>query len=214
MELIDLGAGDRSTIRQRAPETPHIVHKTLGQMTMASKSRRWAYLLFRIVRELRPDNVLEMGACVGISAAYEAAALELNDRGRLITLEGAEPLAERSAHTLSELNLEHRAEVRLGRFSDTLDVAIADLKHVDFAFIDGNHVEDATVEYMEAVTRAAAKETVIVFDDINWSEGMRRAWARIVGDERFALTLDLCSVGIAVVSSSATKRTAAYVPYY
>ena len=82
-----------------------------------------------ILGKPRPDNVLEMRRR-GSSAAYEAAALELTT-AVAITLEGAEPLAERSAHTLSELNLEHRAEVRLGPFSDTLDVAIADLEHVD-----------------------------------------------------------------------------------
>lgn len=214
LELADLGAGAGARFDDGNSEQPKIVRKTLGEMTLSSKPRRWAYLLFRILREFKPDTVLEMGACVGISASYQAAALQVNGTGRIVTLEGAKPLAERSARTLAELDLDDRAEVRLGRFSDTLGDAISDLKPVGFAFIDGNHVEGATIDYMEVVTAAAADEAVLVFDDINWSAGMRSAWKRIAADERFALTLDLRSVGIAVVSKSATRRVSSSVRYY
>lgn len=214
LELADLGAGAGARFDDGNSEQPKIVRKTLGEMTLSSKPRRWAYLLFRILREFKPDTVLEMGACVGISASYQAAALEVNGTGRIVTLEGAKPLAEHSARTLAELDLDDRAEVRLGRFSDTLGDAISDLKPVGFAFIDGNHVEGATIDYMEVVTAAAADEAVLVFDDINWSDGMRSAWKRIAADERFALTLDLRSVGIAVVSKSATRLVSSSVPYY
>ncbi len=214
LEIEDFGAGGGPRFDNGGAALPQVARKTLGQMTLSSKPPRWAYLLFRLVRELKPGNALEMGSCVGISASYQAAALELNGRGRLITLEGAGQLAACSAHTLADLDLDHRTEVRQGRFSDTLRSAIADLEPIEFAFVDGNHLEDATIEYMQAVTSAAADESVLVFDDINWSDGMRRAWSRIVGDDRFALTLDLRSVGIAVVSKSATTRTTASIPYY
>jgi hypothetical protein len=45
-----------------------------------------------------------------------------------------------------------------------------------------------------------AGEAVFVFDDVNWSDGMRNAWSTIVDDPRIALTVDLRSVGIAVAS--------------
>jgi hypothetical protein len=126
-EIIDFGAGTAHQFDTGAALTKNTVTKTLGAMTTSSKPPRWAYLLFRLVRELRPQSVLEMGACVGISASYEAAALELNGAGRLLTLEGAEVLADRSAQTLGELNLGHRAEVRLGQFADTIEPASAAL---------------------------------------------------------------------------------------
>jgi predicted O-methyltransferase YrrM len=214
LEIEDFGAGAGHRFDTGEAQTRNVVTKTLGAMTGSSKPPRWAYLLFRLVRELQPRSVVEMGACVGISASYEAAALELNGSGRLVTLEGADVLADRSAHTLSELNLDHRAVVRLGQFSDTLASVIAELSPVGFAFIDGHHVESATLDYMEQMLPSMAAEAVFVFDDVNWSDGMRNAWAKIVADPRFALTVDLGSVGIAVVSESATGRQSLVVPYY
>ena len=213
LEIEDFGAGGKYRFDTGEEHTRNVVHKTLGRMTDSSLVPRCAYLLFRLVRELQPQGVIEMGACVGISACYEAAALELNGSGRLLTLEGSEVLAERSSHTIADLDLAHRARVRIGHFADTLTAAIAELEPVGFAFIDGNHVEKATVDYMNELVPHAADEAVLVFDDINWSPGMRRAWASIVADPRFAMTVDMGTMGLAVVSASATGRTDLTVPY-
>ena len=43
-------------------------------------------VIYRHVREARPDLVLELGSGYGVSAAYIAAALEENGRGRLVTV--------------------------------------------------------------------------------------------------------------------------------
>jgi predicted O-methyltransferase YrrM len=214
LEILDLGAGKASEADAGPPRAVTTISRTLGTMTNSSKPPQWAYLLFRLIRELRPTSCLEMGACVGISAAYQSAALELNGSGRLVTLEGADILAERSARTLDELGLDHRATVRLGRFSDTLPSVLGELRPVDWAFVDGDHQEQATVGYMNEILSAVGPEAVLVFDDINWSAGMRKAWKRIVADGRFALTVDLRSVGLAVVSKSATGRRDLAIAYY
>lgn len=214
LRIADFGAGTAHQFDSGEAETTHYVQRTLGQMTTSSKPPRWAYLLFRMVRTLQPDSCLEMGACVGISASYIASALELNGRGRVLSLEGADVLAERSRRTLEDLDLSERAEVRIGRFSDTIEAAINELRPIGFAFIDGHHIESATLDYMNALAPAMADEAVMVFDDINWSEGMASAWRQICQDERFALTLDLRSVGIAVMSRSATSRSSAGLPYF
>jgi predicted O-methyltransferase YrrM len=215
LQIEDFGAGSAVEADSGVVRTEKVSTRTLGTMTRSSKPPRWAYLLFRLIREVGPVRCVEMGACVGISAAYQAAALELNGRdGRLLSLEGADVLAERSARSLEELGLDGRAEIRLGRFSDTLDAAVTELKPVDWAFIDGDHQEEGTLAYMEQVLAAAGDEAVLVFDDINWSGGMRSAWRRVVADDRFALTVDLRSVGLAVVSKSATGRRDLEISYY
>ena len=151
LTIVDFGAGTKSQFDTDGPDVSHTITKTLGEMTRSSKPPRWAFLLFRIVRELGPEACVELGSCVGISASYEAAALELNGRGRLITLEGADVLAERSQRTIDELGLGDRAAVRLGQFSATLPGTLNDLPPVGYAFIDGHHVEDATIDYMEQI---------------------------------------------------------------
>ena len=203
-------AGRASTVQPVAATTT----RTLGQMTRSSKPPRWAYLLFCLVRELQPERGLEMGACVGISASYQSAAMSLNGRGRLLSLEGAETLAERSRGTLRGLGLAEIAEVRLGAFSETLTSSLDELAPVGWAFIDGHHDGPATLAYTEQILQAAGPEAVLVFDDINWSPGMRTAWQSVVADERFAVTIDLRSVGLAVVSAHPERTRRLVVPYY
>lgn len=214
LEVVDFGAGLGSEFDTGERATRHSSTRTLAQTTKFSKPPRWAYLLFRLVRELRPESAVELGACVGISAAYLASAMELNGVGRVATLEGSDVLARRSERTLEELLLASRAEVREGRFDDTLSATVDDLKPVGLAFIDGHHIESATIDYLNAIVPSAADEAVLVFDDINWSDGMRRAWQTVVDDDRFALTVDLRSVGLAAISKSATSRSHLAVSYY
>ena len=66
-----------------------------------SKHYFWSLLLFKLIREFKPLNSVELGTCLGISGAYQAAAQKLNKSGRLITLEGAKSLA-----SLAEKNLQ------------------------------------------------------------------------------------------------------------
>ena len=176
MTIVDFGAGSKSQFDGEGQAVSHTISRTLGEMTRSSKPPRWAFLLFRLVRELAPDACVELGSCVGISASYQAAALELNGRGHLITLEGADVLAERSQRTIDDLGLSERASVRLGQFSNTLPGTLDSLPPVGYAFIDGHHVEDATIDYMEQILPHLAPEAVLLFDDINWSAGMKRAW--------------------------------------
>jgi len=213
LELADFGAGARRE-GQNTSAQALMTTRTLGKMTESSMPPRWSYLLFRLIRELAPNAALELGACVGISAAYQAAAMDLNENGRLITLEGATALAARSSRTLEELGLADRAEVRLGAFADTLTGVIADLAPLDYAFIDGHHIEQSTLSYAEQILPSLSDEAVLVFDDINWSDGMRRAWQTILKDDRYALTVNLRAVGLAVVSKSATTRSHLSVGYY
>ena len=57
----------------------------------------------------------------GISSAYQAAALELNGRGELTTLEGARAWAEVAEQGLSSLGLAERCRVEVGPIDETLD---------------------------------------------------------------------------------------------
>jgi predicted O-methyltransferase YrrM len=194
-------------------DMPGATTTSISRMAAFSKPPRWAFLLYRLVREAAPVSCLELGTCVGISAAYQGSALDLNGKGRLVSLEGAKALAAQSRWTLDTLDVSS-VEVREGHFSTTLDGAVADLEPIDYAFIDGNHERDATLEYAELLLDKAAPETIHVFDDINWSEGMADAWASIQANPRYAVTFDLRSVGIAVASASATTRRTLSIGYY
>jgi precorrin-6B methylase 2 len=181
--------------------------RTVGELCRsASKSYRWALMLFKLVREFRPLVCLELGTCLGISTAYQAAALELNQGGRITTLEGAPSVVSLAMHNFRNLGLESRVTVIPGRFQDTLQNILNEQKEINFAFIDGHHDEDATLGYFEQISSFLSDEAVVVFDDISWSKGMERAWNAIAQAEHTKVSLDLFSLGICILTKSPEEK--------
>jgi len=132
----------------------------------ARKSYFWSVLLFKLVRKFNPSACIELGTCLGISAAYQASAQKLNRKGKLVTLEGAVSLASLAEKNLQQLGLDN-AHVVSGRFQDKLDTVLNENKPIDYAFIDGQHDEKATISYFEQLTPCLSVESIIDFDDIS-----------------------------------------------
>ena len=162
----------------------------------ASQSPESAARLLRLVRAARPRLGVELGTCVGISAAYQAAGMAIEGGGTLVTLEGYRTLCDVSRANLTALGLAEVVEVRRGRFHKTLPKVVR--ASPDWAFIDGNHTEDGTWAYFETFC-GSAEEVVLVFDDIAWSPGMERAWSRIRSDPRTRWAHAVDRLGICVV---------------
>jgi predicted O-methyltransferase YrrM len=157
----------------------------------------------RLVRELRPQSCLELGTGIGISASYEAAAMDLNGVGRLITLDGSAEWAAVAEEGLSSLRL-GRVEFTVGPIAGTLPDALARAEPVDYAFVDAEHTEEATMGYFESIVPHMSPQGAMVFDDIPWNREMRRAWRRIARDERVCAAFALGRMGVAVISRGAT----------
>lgn len=168
--------------------------RPVSQVCSASKDRMFGLLLYDLIRTVHPRRVLEMGTCVGISSAYMAAALTENgDDGRVVTLEGQAayiPIARRVHATLGLTNV----DIVEGLFDDTLPGVLETA--VDFAFVDGFHQEIPTLAYFDALARQAPPHATLVFDDITWNDGMRRAWAKIRASDLVDLAVDLRSLGV------------------
>lgn len=189
MEFVDYGAGT-SRDNRSAEEMARgfVARQRIGDICrIASKPPRAARLLFGLLREIRPDVCLELGSCLGISTAYQAAALELNGQGFLYSVEGAAPLADEAREVLERIGLSHRVEICTGRFADVLPDILARHKF-GFAFVDGHHDEQATLGYFAQVRPSMQAESAMLFDDIAWSDGMRRAWTSIRADSAVSRT--------------------------
>lgn len=201
VDFLDFGAGRPGDVRTRTDHVNGVkASATVGEVASAGSKRfTFGLLLLKLIRASQPSRCVELGTCLGISAAYQAAALELNGRGTLITLEGAEPLAQRARVNLEKLGLSKRVEVVIGRFDDTLEEVSS--PPIEFAFIDGNHEYDATLRYWNRLSSVMPEGSVAVFDDICSYEGMVRAWAQLKRDRRFVTVIDLFAVGIGVVGS-------------
>lgn len=211
ISITDYGAGSAGVNLTAEEEYEgRVVTRSIGEVCRtASKLPGWAFLLFKLIRELMPSVCLELGTCLGISAAYQAAALELNRRGRIVTLEGAEALASLAKENLKRLGLE-RVDVRIGRFRDILAQVLREQGRVDFVFIDGHHDEHATLAYFDEIYPFLSEGAAVVFDDISWSRGMERAWVAIASDERIRVSVDMRDVGICIMAGSPAEKKSSY----
>jgi predicted O-methyltransferase YrrM len=196
-EVIEVRLGEYG-----AEPADHVVRRLVGEVCRTdSKPPRWGRFLFSLVVGFRPLRALELGAGLGISAAYEAAGLELAGAGRLVSLEGAEQRVALARGTLEALGLGRRAEVRHGSFAEALEPALAELAQIDYAFVDGHHDEHATLAYWRTIRPSLARPAIVLFDDIRWSEGMARAWAALSRDPVVDLAVDLGTVGACLVGT-------------
>lgn len=207
ISVVDYGAVSSEVTVPSADEAQGItVQRSVGQTCKAgSIPPMWGLLLFKLIREFKPTSGLELGTSLGISTAYQTLAMEINGSGKCVSLEGSPALASLARINLTTLGLK-RATVKTGPFQNTMAVALQECRPVDYAFIDGHHEEQATLRYFEQIFPFLADNSVVVFDDVSWSAGMRRAWNKIIVDSRVQISVDLSKLGICVIASSPRIR--------
>jgi len=194
--ILDYGAGNPDSLRSEEEMTQGAVSTTTyGEICMGSKPALWALLLFKLIRKIQPETAIELGTCIGVSAAYQSAALQLNGKGNLITIEGSDTIAGLAKKNLESLNLQN-VEVRCGTFKDVLPEVFMKTSGLDYVFVDGHHDEQATIAYFELLLPHLSPGALLVFDDISWSNGMRRAWVKICKHPAVSFSADLTMLGI------------------
>lgn len=205
--------------RERLLATDHIIdmedygagsHRMSAQRSVAAMARisgaspRKGRLLAQAVAYIRPDHMLELGTSLGLSACYQQLA---HPTGRLVTIEGSPAVAAQAVHTIDSAALTHTT-LLVGRFEVKLDQAIDLLEHrIDYAYFDGNHAEQPTLEYFERCLPFARAGSIFVFDDIYWSAGMLRAWRRICKHPRVTATIDVYDMGFVILGGMQGRMT-------
>lgn len=213
IEVIDYGAGSDPRVKRTAEQMRAgiVTSAAVRRIALASKGARSAFLLFKLIRHLEPRSCVELGSCVGISASYQAAALALNGRGVIRTLEGAPSIAAIARETLARMSFSHASVVE-GPFDETLKSALQAGAPVDFFFNDGHHSGDAMLRYFRESLAYLAPEAVLLFDDINWSGDTRTAWAEIASHERVSASIDLGEMGLLILSDAPATRREIRIP--
>ncbi len=183
------------------------VTRTMADVEASSVPPHQGVALHVLAREIRPDTCLELGTCLGVSSAYLASALDLNENGSLVTLEGGKDLSRVASINFSRLGLKN-ARFVTGSFADTLPDVLREIGRVDMAYVDGHHDGAATRAYFEQILAHSAERCVMVFDDIRWSRDMREAWRDIVNHPQVTMSLDLLAFGVCVTSASNKSKRA------
>ena len=180
----DMGAGSATTTSDK---------RSIASIAKnAAKPKKFGQLLYRMIKYYQCNNVLEMGTSLGVTSSYLSLA---NPSAKIITMEGAENIANIAQQNFDQLGLKNIELVR-GNFDNTLQPVLEKMGKIDFAFIDGNHRQEPTERYFNQLLPYIHNDTILVFDDIHWSKGMETAWNNIVQHQAVACDIDLFYIGI------------------
>ncbi len=180
----DFGAGSRMQLNNKR-KISAIAHSSL-------KPKKYSQLIFRIVHYYKPETIVELGTSLGITTSYLSFA---NPDAKIVTMEGAPEVAAVAKKNFKQLNLSNIKIVE-GNFDETLSTVNSQLSTVDFAFIDGNHRKEPTLNYFHQLLNKASESSIFIFDDIHWSGEMEDAWNEIKQHQSVTLTIDLFFVGV------------------
>lgn len=192
--VTDLGAGSHVN-NNRQKKISDIAHNAL-------KPPKLAQLLYRLVADLKPRNIVELGTCLGITTLYLQKA---SPEAKVFTMEGCPETAGVAKQTFKKGEISN-IEPIIGNFDDTLPGVINNLEQLDFVFVDGNHQKDATLKYFELSLPKVHENTMLIFDDIYWSTGMKEAWAQIKAHPQVTVTIDLFWIGLVFFKPGQAKE--------
>ena len=166
------------------------------------KPKKYGQLLFRMVNHFKPASVLELGTSLGISTMYLAAS---SKKLKITTVEGCPSTSKVAKINFDKIGFDN-IELVNDTFDSYLPNHLAKNKALDFVFFDGNHQKEATLNYFNLCVEKIHSETVFVFDDIHWSDGMTEAWEEIKKHPKVSSTIDLYFVGIVFFSPDLSKE--------
>ena len=150
--------------------------------------------------EFRGLTIVELGTSLGVTTAYMAA---MDSRNRVVTFEGCEAVANIAKENWKALNI-NNIECRVGEID--VEELVGDVERLDVAFIDANHTYVSTCEYFDILAGIVHEKSVIVVDDIHYTEEMEKAWKAICVDERVTSTIDLYQMGLVFFDKHYWKR--------
>ena len=216
IEVEDFGAGSVVDGLKKTRKISSIASSALSPAFQC----QW---FFRITELYKPLTIIELGTSLGVSTLHLAEGAPRS--AKILTLEGSAEIArlarrnfdwfydtfrktgmrhndpnvlnfDKYAHNFSTEFEKNKIEVVIGRFDDTLPKVLQSIKTLDLAFIDGNHRREPTLDYFEKCLEKVNENTVLIFDDVHWSEDMEVAWTVIRAHPRVRLSIDLFWCGL------------------
>jgi predicted O-methyltransferase YrrM len=167
----------------------------------SAKPLKYAQLLYRLSRFIKPDCIIEMGTSFGYSTMYLASG---HPPARVITIEGCASTAAIAQKNFDDCGF---SQIRLlvGNFDDLLPQLLAEHKPC-LVFIDGNHQYEATLRYFNMLLQSCNENSVLIFDDIYWSREMKQSWQEIKMHPQVKATVDVFMFGMVFFRHGMTKQ--------
>ncbi len=142
-----------------------------------------------LVKKRRPQVVVEFGTAFGISGMYFLAGLEANQEGELFTFDPNKVWADVARGNLARIG--NRFKLTTGTFENNVEKALSPDQGIDMAFIDAIHTSEFVIPQLDIVVKKSSPKALIILDDIDFSEDMKRCWQEVSVDSRFTASAAL-----------------------
>lgn len=156
------------------------------------KSKREVQMLFRLACQMQPNNILELGTSLGITTLYLSSA---RPSANIYTIEGCPNIANIANQVFRNEKANNITSI-VGNIDTELPKVLSKIERLDMVFFDANHTKEATLNYFYKCLEKANDNTIFIFDDIYWSEGMTEAWKEIYENPAVTYSIDLFHLGI------------------
>lgn len=196
IETVDFGAGSGDNLYRT------IIYPLGMLIRRRSPHKKRLELLYRLSKNIKPKTILEFGTGAGVSATYLNKG---NPSAMMITMEGCAGLANVAEENFQKLNLQVE-DVVIGDFKVILPGVLGRFSELEFVFFDGNHRKNPTFSYFNQCVPLVNQNSIFVFDDIHWSQGMQEAWKEIQQDPRVSITIDLFWFGLVFFKEGVAKQ--------
>lgn len=196
VEITDFGSGAGKK------KFVHRFERVSDIATRSSISRKHGRLLFAMVQYFKPAMIIELGTSLGLGTLYLALAAPDTE---VETIEGCTTISSLANENFA-LSGSRNITQHIGSFDVILPGILPRIKLPCMVYIDGNHTYAATIKHFEMLAEVMDEHSILIFDDIHWSEGMERAWNEIKASEKVTITIDLFRFGIVFFRKGIIKQ--------
>ena len=185
LQVKDLGAGSRLGLG---------AERRVKDIAKHALSSAWqGQFLFRLLLFCGAKTKLELGTSLGIGTLYQYAA---DRRAAMYSIEGCPATAAIAAEQFRYFGASKGIDLSVGAFAEVLPELLPRIGTLDYLYIDGHHQGQAMLDYFEQCLPFLQEDSVVVCDDIYWSDDMQQAWQRLKQHPKVRLSLDLFDLGL------------------
>jgi predicted O-methyltransferase YrrM len=192
LQVEDFGAGPRSRHRERT------IKEIAGSSLTPQKLSR---LYARLARYYACKNIIELGTSFGINTLYLAA----ETKSQVATFEGAPAVASVAKSTFEFAGVNNISLVE-GNIDHTLPHWLEIHRKIDLAFIDANHRYAATMKYFDLILKKTHFKSIVILDDIHYTDDMERAWNELRQHPLVSASIDVYRSGMLFFDPSLNKQ--------
>lgn len=166
------------------------IRKVSSVLRNSSSKGKYGEFLYKLNKHFKFENILEFGTSLGLGTIYFSLG---NPLSTITTIEGCSNTRNVALRNFNELKLKNIHSIR-STFNDFLSKKNP-VKY-DCIFIDGHHDGKALLQYLESLKGNYHNDSLIILDDIRWSDSMYESWLKITHSDEFNLSMDFFRFGI------------------